>query len=183
AESFGVEGGHGSLIEGVQPDSPAAAAGIKRGDIIVALDGKPVSSESDLRINVSQKKPGTVIKIDFVRDGMKQEADITLGNLSENDKIAGENGDILLEGVSVRAVNDELARKYELASKEGIVITNIDNASPFGRVLAVGMQIIEVNDRPVSNVAQAYKLLRKGAVNRLWVAFKGQAAYVALRIP
>jgi len=183
AESFGVESGKGSLIEGVKADSPAELAGLKRGDIIVGVDGKHISSESELRIHVAQKKPGTIIKISYIRDGAKHEADVTLGSLSDSGLIAGVNGESLLEGVSVRPITDELAKQYELSSNDGIVITSVSAESPFSRILAVGMQIIEVNDVPVKSVSQAVKLLKKAAVNRLWITYHGQNGYVAIRVP
>jgi serine protease Do len=181
AESFGVAAGHGSLIEGIAPDSPADKAGMKRGDVITAIDGKPVVSESDLRLYVAQKKPGTTIKLTYFRNGKSADADVTLASLSA-DSIASDGG-LLLPGVKVQNVTDEIAKKYGLDSNSGIVVTEVSADSPFGNLMAVGMQIVEINDTPVNNVAQALKLISKGTVNRLWVSFKGQNGYIGIRVP
>jgi serine protease Do/serine protease DegQ len=179
AESFGIEEGHGSLVEVVQPDSPADSAGLRRGDVVVTLDGKPIASDNDFRIIVAQKKPGAKIRIGYVRDGRRSEVEVTLGSLS-NGSVAG---NMLLDGVMVQVVNEELARRLGLESSEGVVVTQIATDSPFSRTLVVGMQILEINDRPISSVAQASKLIRRGAVNRLWVWYRGNSGYIGLRVP
>ncbi len=181
AESFGIANGKGSLVEGVQEGSPAEKAGIKRGDVIVSVDGKAVSDDAELRIHVSQKRPGSVVRLGFMRDGALQSLDVTLGSLGGEAQAS--DGDKLFEGVSLRDLNDELAREYGLGSAKGVVVTKVAADSPFARVMAPGMQILEVNDKSVESVADVARLLRKGAVNRLWIAFRGQARYVAVRIP
>jgi Do/DeqQ family serine protease len=182
AESFGVEGTRGSLVENVVPDSPAAKAGLKRGDVITAVDGRPVSSDGDLRIYIVQKRPGSVIKLTYVRDGKTADADVTLSSLSG--AVTASDGSVkLLPGVSVQAVTDDLARKFNLDSRDGVVVTNVETDSAFAQVMVPGMQILEINGTPVKDAAQAAALLRKDASNRLWISFRGRSGYLGIRIP
>jgi len=181
AESFGIQGGKGSLIEGVAPGSPAEKAGLKRGDVIVKVDGRNVVSDGDLRMHVAQKKPGTKISMTYIRDGKSRETEITLASLSP-DMLAGPGG-ILVPGVTVQPVTEELAKKFGLENPAGVVVTNVAADSPFSSSLVTGMQILEINDEPISDVAQARELIKDGAVNRLWVIYKGNSGYLGIRVP
>ena len=181
AESFGVEGSHGALVEGVVPESPAEKSGLKRGDVITSVDSRKVTNEGELRIYVSQKKPGTVIHVNFLRDGAAREVDITLASLDTTD-LSGD-GRLLLPGIAIQPVNDETARKFGLESREGVVISSVGTDSPFAQALLPGMQILEINGTPVTSVKQAFSLVRRGAVNRFWVAYHGQSGYIGLRVP
>jgi serine protease Do len=181
AESFGIKNGHGSLIQDITPDSPADKAGLKRGDVIVAVDGRPVTSDNDLRLYIAQRQPSTKIKLVYLREGKSFDAEVTLANLSDN-MLAGE-GATLLKGVAVQNVNDDLAKKYGLDSSTGIVITSIETDSPYDRALYVGMQILEINNVPVNNVSQALKLIRKGSANNFWISYRGQNCYIGIRVP
>ena len=164
------------------PDSPAAKAGLKRGDVITAVDGRPVSSEGDLRIYIVQKRPGSVIKLTYVRDGKTADADVTLSSLS-GAMTAADGSAQLLPGVSVQAVSEDLARKFNLDSRDGVVVTNVEADSAFASVMVPGMQILEINGTPVKDAVQAASLLRKDASNRLWISFRGRSGYLGIRIP
>jgi serine protease Do len=181
AESFGIQGGHGSLIEGVAPGSPADKAGLRRGDVIVKVDGRQVVSDGDLRMHVAQKKPGTKINMTYVRDGKTHDTEITLASLSP-DMLAGPGG-LLVPGVTIQPITEELGKKFGLESPAGVVVTEVTTDSLFSSIVVTGMQILEINDQPVINVSQAKSLIKEGAVNRLWVVYKGTRGYLGLRVP
>ncbi len=69
----------GAVVAAVGPDTPAAAAGLQRGDIIVAVDGEAVDSMAALASTVQRLDPGTAITLTIVRDGEQQDLDLTLG--------------------------------------------------------------------------------------------------------
>ncbi len=79
AESFGLDHADGALVSGVEPDGPAAQAGIEVGDVIVAFDGKKVASSTELPLIVSAGRPGARVVIDVVRGGRNQPIELTLG--------------------------------------------------------------------------------------------------------
>ena len=76
-----------------------------------------------------------------------------------------------------------MAKKYGLDTKDGVLVTEVTPDSPFADILAEGMQIVEINNEPVSNISQARRLIVKGAINRLFVCFHGQTIYVGVRVP
>ena len=73
-----TDGGVGSIIETVQPDSPAAEAGIKVDDIVLAVDSEPVNGQAGLVAAIRDRSPGDTITIDLVRDGERLSVSATL---------------------------------------------------------------------------------------------------------
>jgi len=79
AKQFGLSETRGVLVNGVTENGPAAKAGIRRGDVIVAVNGKPVSDPNSLRNQIAGTPPSTQIQITVVRDGHEQQIPATLG--------------------------------------------------------------------------------------------------------
>ena len=73
-----TDGGVGSIIETVQPDSPAQKAGIEVGDVVLAVDGEPVNGQAGLVAAIRDRSPGDTISIDLVRDGERVSVSATL---------------------------------------------------------------------------------------------------------
>lgn len=74
---------HGLLVNQVMPTSPAAAAGLKKGDVVLSLDGKAVTDPSDLRERVREMAPGRKVKAEVWRDGATRAVELTIGELPE----------------------------------------------------------------------------------------------------
>ncbi|WP_434101579.1 Do family serine endopeptidase [Methylocaldum gracile] len=72
AKALGLERSGGAVIAQVQPDSPAAQAGLRPGDVVVAIDGAPVANASSLRNIIGLLRVGSEIKLDFLRNGQKR---------------------------------------------------------------------------------------------------------------
>ncbi len=159
AEQLGVsKDTQGVVITDVKPDSPAAKAGLKRSDVILALNGKVVESLEDLRLLISETPPGTEVAIKLVRDGQEKTVNVILGTLS--DEIADNE---LLPGVTVTKLTDEKRRELNIDDRvTGLLITNVDDNSPYSDKLAVGAVIIEINRTPVATVPSAKELLVSG---------------------
>ena len=79
AQQFGLKETRGVLVNTVAENGPAAKAGIRRGDVIVAFNGKPVSDGNTLRNQIAGTLPGTEVKLTTVRDKREQEIPVTLG--------------------------------------------------------------------------------------------------------
>ncbi len=84
ADRFGLEDRTGALINEVAPDSGAEEAGLQADDIIVAVDGEPIESMTDLVVAVRGHLPGDTITVTFLRDGEEQTVEVELGELDEN---------------------------------------------------------------------------------------------------
>jgi Do/DeqQ family serine protease len=169
AEQLGVgKDTHGVVITDVKPDSPAAKAGLKRSDIILALNDKIVDSLEDLRLLISETAPGTEVAIKFARDGKEATLKITLGTLS--DEIADNE---LLPGVTVTKLTDEKRRELNIDDRvAGLLITNMADDSPYSDNLASGAVVVEINRTPVASVQSAKELLVSGR-NLFLVYFRG----------
>jgi len=157
AKQFGLSGPGGALIGDVSPNSPASKAGLKRGDVILKLNGEPVSSANDLRLRISQTPPGTNVKLQISRDGKTQDVNVDLGEFPEKEANAtpGESGGGGLQGVNVQDLTPDLAQQLNLpAGIHGVVVSDVDPASPAAADLQRGDIIQEVNHKPISNVDQ-----------------------------
>ncbi len=86
ARSFNLEQPHGALVADVNADGPAAKAGLKAGDVIVAYAGKPVNDSADLPPLVGSTQPGASKTLTVIRDGKEREITVTLGQLPDKDK-------------------------------------------------------------------------------------------------
>jgi serine protease Do len=83
AAALGFDAARGVLIADVTADTPAAKAGLKRGDVVTAVDGHAVETPRDLTRQIAMAKPGTEVKLDFLRAGKPSELAITLGQRAE----------------------------------------------------------------------------------------------------
>ena len=158
AKQFGLGQPHGVLIGDVSPDTPGARAGLKRGDVVLEVNGQAVDQANQLQLQISQMAPGTPVKLQIWRDGKAQDLTVTLGELPEKaEKTSeGENSGGALEGVDVQNLTPEIAQQLNLsAGTRGVVVTSVDPASPAAASgLERGVVIQEVNHKPVSNIAQ-----------------------------
>jgi serine protease Do len=186
AKQFGLSQGGGVLVGDVTPDTPASRAGLKKGDVILELNGQPVTDHNQLSLRVSQTDPGATVRLKIWRDGKTQDVNVTLGELPEKSaKLGpGENSGGALEGVEVQEMTPEIAQQLELpAGTRGVVVTSVDPASPAAAAgLDRGAVIEEVNHKPVNNIEQ-YKHALADAGNRpvlLLVNVGGVTSYVVI---
>jgi Do/DeqQ family serine protease len=79
AKEFGATARTGALVSDVAPGSPAENAGLRRGDIVLQVNGKPLTDQRDLQLTVAKMAPGTTINLTILRDGRQQQLPLTLG--------------------------------------------------------------------------------------------------------
>ena len=157
AKQFGLSGPGGALVSEVSPDSPASKAGLKRGDVILKVNGQPVNSANDLRLRISQTPPGTDVKLQVSRESKLLDVTVDLGEFPEKEANAtpGESNGGGLQGVNVQDLTPDLAQQLNLpAGIHGVVVSDVDPASPAAAELQRGDVIQEVNHKPISNVEQ-----------------------------
>ncbi len=147
----------GVVVTDLDPDSPAEKAGLKRTDVIVALDGHPVTSWEELRLLVAQVVPDTKVKLKVFRDGRERTVEVTLGR-------AIENPNELLAGIDVEPLTQEARRRYRILDQRinGLVITGVADSSPYRERLGPGMVIMEVNRALVTDLTAARERLAPG---------------------
>ncbi len=169
AKQFGLSQGGGVLVGEVSPDTPAAKAGLKKGDIILKLNGQTVDSRNSLQVQISQTPPDTPVKMEIWRDGKTQDFTVKLGELPEKaEKMGpGEGTEGALQGVEVQNLTPDIAQQLNVpAGTHGVVVSSVDDSSP---AAAAGIQrgdiIQEVNHKPVNNVDE-FKQAIGGAGNQ-----------------
>ena len=166
AKSFNFNQSGGVLIGDVSPNTPAASAGLKKGDVIVKLNGQAVNDNNDLRNTISQMAPGTTVKLDIWRDGKTQDYNVTLGELPA-EKAAAEGSDVTgtseIQGIEVQDVTPEILQQLNLpAGTHGVVVTAVDPSSAAAAAgVSRGDVIQEINHKSVATSAQ-YKQLMSG---------------------
>jgi serine protease Do len=152
-----LPGQEGALIGGITPDSPAAKAGLKNGDVVVSLNNQKIGSSSELRNSIAATAPGSSIALGIMRDGKEMDFNVTLGELpSERAVTAMKKGLANILGFSVEALNHDLADKYQLDPQlAGVVVTQIDpHGNAYGAGLREGDLITSVSQATVANLAE-----------------------------
>jgi serine protease Do len=167
AKAFGLSHGGGALIGDVTPNSPAAEAGLQRGDIILQLNGQPVNGSGELSVRIAQLAPGSVAHLKVFRNGQEKDLDVTLGEYPEKGSAANkgpqneEGTPTALKGVQVQSLTADIARQLNLPpTTMGVVISDIDPSSAAAEAgLQRGDVIEEVNRKPVHNLQEYHRAL------------------------
>jgi len=144
----------GVLVSGVADDSPAAAAGIEEGDVIVSFAGSDVASPEELRGAVSGFEPGADAKLEVVRDGKTQTLVVTIGERPERDAFAFATPDIEIDVPDGR----QMRRAFTLMAgpRLGIEAHEIEDdelGSYFGAKPGSGVLVLDVEDESVAGKA------------------------------
>jgi serine protease Do len=138
----------GALISDVAKDSPAENAGLKQGDVIIELNGKPVKNTTELRNNIAETAPGTKVQLKVLREGKEKTIPVKLGKLKSEQLAEGatEKMEQTL-GFRIAPFDGQMAGKYQLdRNLKGVVITAIDQSSrAYEAGLNEGDLIIAVN--------------------------------------
>jgi serine protease Do len=178
ARAFGEKNPRGVLVGDVSPHSPAEAAGLRRGDIILEVDGKPMTDSNQLRMTISMMQPGSEAKLKVVHDGSQRELTIKLHELpteqAENSKETGDQRQASA-GVVVTTLTPEIAQQLNLPpTTTGVVVKRVSPSSPLADSgLREGDVVQEVNHQPVKNVSEFYDAMHKDATNPLLLVNRG----------
>ena len=161
AETFYMKNGEGILVAQVIEGSPAEDAGLKRGDVIVELDGETIDTISAFRNRISLTSPGTKVRLTVIRDGDKKVVSATIGELEaappEQPGKANQLSDI---GLSLQQLTPEIAKRYGYDTQSGVLIINVSPGSRADRSgIKRGALLLEVNQQTVETVAEAEQLL------------------------
>ncbi|GBE05681.1 putative periplasmic serine endoprotease DegP-like precursor [bacterium BMS3Abin10] len=162
AEQFDLKEEKGTLVSDVVEDSPAEKAGFKRGDLIIAYDGKNVDDSTALRNMVAGTLPDTTVKVKIIREGKEKTLTVTIGKLSEAVVTAKSEYRNAMKGVHVQDLNPEIRMSLDIPGKvEGVVVTNIEMDSPAFQALERNDVIQEINKKIIRSAKDYEKAVSK----------------------
>ena len=186
-KTLGLADGRGALVAQVTEGSPAAAAGIKQGDVIVAVGGRAVARSADLPPLVADLQPGQPVKIAVLRDGKPTTIEATVARLEEQrePRAAGKAEAQGRLGLVVGPVTPEIARELSLPrDMKGVVVRDVRGGSPADEAgLKPADVIVEVNRRPIGSVEELRRELDrqdKGAPLLLLIRRESAERYVTI---
>jgi serine protease Do len=150
-----LEERQGALVAEVLPGSPAAKAGIQRGDVIVGFNGDTVKDSHDLPAAVAKTPVGEKVTLTLRRDGKTETVPVTVGKMP-SEKITSEAPSHASQsqwGLQLQDVTPQMARRQGLAEASGVMVVGVQPDSPAERAgLQRGDIILEVNHQPVQSM-------------------------------
>lgn len=178
AEAFGIDQQKGVVVTQVMDDSSASDAGIKAGDVVVAVDGRPVNRSADLRNRVGLSPVGDRIDLSIIRDG--ETINIT-AVIRESSQVSADGSDVsrYLDGAELRSLG-----KGEMPHVDaGVLVENVEHGSPAWRAgLRPGDVIVNANRQDVTDMEQLNAAIPdKDAAILLRVNREGGMFFVVIR--
>ncbi|MDH3209116.1 MAG: DegQ family serine endoprotease [Burkholderiaceae bacterium] len=161
AESFGLAKPDGALIASVSPDTAAAGAGLKSGDVITEVNGEPIVRSGDLSSRIGLATPGETVRLKFWRDKSPREISVKLGRAEENKDTVGE-GDSDAQpgqlGLALRALTPEERSRSGL--DEGLLVERVSGPSVRAGVVP-GDVLVAINGQRVNSIKQVRRVMEQ----------------------
>ena len=187
AEAFKLDRPRGALVAQILPDSPAASAGFKPGDIILRYGGEPVEDSSQLPRMIGVTPVGKTIAMSILRNGEPLEIKATIARLEtveEKVSTMDEHSDLRL-GIVVADLSNEQRRGLN-SEDQGVLAASLDEGPAANAGLYPDDIILQLNHQPVKSANQFVELakeLPRGKVVPLLVKRENESLYLAVRLP
>lgn len=173
AKEKSLETLEGAYVAEVEPNSSAAAAGIKKGDIIIAVNNENVNSVSELQEQIGRYRPGDKVNITFMRKNDKKTVTASLKNSSGNTAIVKAT-DVTDLDASFGPVNEKLKAKFDLSN--GVQVTKIKSSGKLGKAgIKRGFIIIKINDTYINSADDIAKVYQQASNDNA----EGQALFIS----
>jgi serine protease Do len=185
---------NGALVAQVTPGSGAQAAGLKQGDVIVSFNGTPISQAADLPPLVGITRPGSMAKVEILRDHRKQVVEVKVGELprdkSASASMAGDTapsgGSAAALGMAVQDIDASARAELGLKAGEGVVVSRISGPAASNAGLQAGDVILMLNQKRVGSVAafrDAARGIKPGDTAMLLVRRDDSTRFVGVTVP
>ena len=131
AEALGMENTQGVLVEDLVDGGPASEAGLKRGDVVLAMDGIATASATELQSRIGAAEPGTVVELLILRKGREKTIDVELGQLG-SDSLLVEDGKVrrALLGAYIYDLSPQAAEALGMENTQGVLVGNLVDDGP-----------------------------------------------------
>ena len=157
AAAHDVAGTEGAIVTEVQADSPAAQAGLRKGDVVIGLNGRPVRGGADLRARLSVVPVGETVELSVQRGSETQLLKTRIGELEKARRAGGQ----AIAELAGAELTDAQGQAQGGRRERAVLVTTVDPASEaFQHGLREGDVILGVNQRRVTTVATLVKALR-----------------------
>jgi serine protease Do len=185
AEQFGLDEARGALVSQILPDTPAADAGIERGDVIVEFNGQSIGEWRDLPIIVAGAAVEKDAKVVVLRDGKRKDLRVKIGRLPDEEQLAAntpEEEGAGAYGLRLQDLTPALAEQLGVADAEGVLVADVDPAGPAAEAgIRRGDLIVEIDRTPVESAEALADALSKAKKSALLLIRRGDnTLYVAL---
>ena len=189
ADSFGMAQPRGALVAQVLPDSPAAKAGIQVGDIILALDGRPVQRSSDLPPMVGRYRVGRKAEVTLLREGREIRLPVVIEALPEEGRLRAAGGgpdELRMDklGLVLAPLDEEHRRALHV--EQGVLVARVTRGPARDAGLRSGDVIVRIDNKPVADLdafRERIGAIEPGHSVALLVQRKGGPVFIPLRIP
>ena len=191
AESFGLDKPAGALVAQIQDDGPAAKGGLQVGDVILSMNGQPIVMSADLPHLVGALKAGSKAKLEVIREGKRQNVELTVGAIPEegatldalgNTKPGAERSSNRL-GIAVAELTDEQKKSFDL--KSGVVIKEVQDGPASLIGLQPGDVITHLNNQAIETTKQFTDIAKALPKNRsvsMRVLRQGRASFITFKL-
>jgi len=174
----------GVLINEVIANSPADNAGIKEGDVIIEYDGNKVTDVQSFRIMVASTAPGKTVKLKLIRNSREMELKVKIGEMKEEVALSGGEKQGAELGMQVVDIDSPDAKMYNISTKKGVVVTEVESSSPAGDAgIQPGDVIIGIGNKEIADISdfrKAIQDLKKGKPVIFQIQRGERKRYVAL---
>lgn len=187
AEALGVQHRTGALIADLSPDSPAAEAGVQRGDVIVGINGKTITDLSQLKLFIGSVQPGSELHLKVARGGDDLSMAVKLTERKDSSAPGGEikEDDSLIDGAELAELTAAIRHELELdETVNGVVVTTLDPTSDAAEAgLRPGDLVQTVNRKPVADLASLRTELSATAGKTILIEVRRAGSNTFLALP
>lgn len=191
ASSLNLPAARGAIVTSVASGSPAERAGLKRGDVITAVNKQPVVDNNSLRNLVASLPPGSNVDVTAVRNGRDQNFQVALAELPDRQRPESEDENTSTGsagnekfGLTLQSFTAGMAERYGLdANDQGLLVTRIDpNGSAANAGIRQGDLIQEVNRQPVNTIAEFNAAIQRSGAKPALVLVKRRNGVIYLTL-
>ncbi len=164
AEYYGLPRTTGVLVQDAEAGGPAASAGLRQEDVVVAVDGQAVERPGQLQTIIAQKRPGDRVAVRYYRDGRAQEVTVRLGQAPIQPRAAQPVAETTRTeerlGLQVGPLDDQVARRFGYEEAGGVVVRGVSPGGAATRAgIVAGEKVLEINRQPVNAVEDVNRAL------------------------
>ncbi len=167
AESFGLTNVTGALVADVLTDSPANEAGLKEGDVVLAMNGGRIPDNNFFRSQIALTEPGRKISLQVFRAGKTKEVTVTVGTFPGDIDLARRGAKLAGDlGLTLQELTPDIAVHLGFEPEEGVLVMTVRPGSIAASAdIQPGNLIVSINRNPVGDIATFGQLLTKSASN------------------